>query len=73
MLHRGPRSVPILLFTFLALLDLLVMFPGGTLILEPVAAGVLATAVILAWHDLTAPVRDTTIGRPGTADRLVSR
>jgi hypothetical protein len=35
MLHRGPRSVPILLFTFLALLDLLVFFAGGKLILEP--------------------------------------
>jgi hypothetical protein len=72
MLHRGPRSVPILLFAFLALLDLLVMLPGGTLILEPAAAGVLATAVILAWCDRTGRVRDTPISRPVTPDQLVS-
>ena len=60
MLQRGPRSVPILLFMFLALLDLAALAPGATLVLEPVAALVLVSAVTLAWRDATGTTRDTT-------------
>jgi hypothetical protein len=48
MTHRGPRSVPALLFVFLALLDLTVLFPGAGLVFEPAAAFALLGAVVCA-------------------------
>jgi hypothetical protein len=48
MTRRGPRSVPVLLFVFLALLDLMLVFPRAELVLEPAAALALLGAVTAA-------------------------
>jgi hypothetical protein len=53
MTRRGPRSVPVLLFVFLAFLDLTVLFPWAWLVLEPAAALALLGAVIAAAAHVT--------------------
>jgi hypothetical protein len=53
MTRRGPRSVPVLLFVFLALLDLTMLFPQARLVLEPAAALALLGAVAAAVAHVT--------------------
>jgi hypothetical protein len=64
MTRRGPRSVPVLLFVFLAFLDLTLVFPRAGLVLVPAAAAALIGAVTAA----VAHVAGTRPGRPRSGD-----